>query len=469
MIYDCFTYNDERFLLTLRCEELRNLDVTHVLIESTHTFTGVEKPLNFQRMKDQFRGYRIESFVVDDMPNNGDPWANERHQRNHIAKALRELNAGNDDVIIISDADEIPSAEAILRYSQDLGIATLQMGLYYYYLNCRKRNAVWHHPKIATWSHMMLFSPDEARMLHYSHTPPAVIENGGWHFSYLANPMKIKEKINSFSHQEFNDEQRNSLDNIRRKMEDGEELFSTEKLEFFWDYIDMPEHVIVNIEVMRSGGLLKSPDKNLLFSVVIPTMWKSDNTPELLHRLILCDYVDEIIIIDNANQFHERFAVVPNKVTVITPSHNMYVNPSWNLGVRVARNDNLAICNDDIIFSTAVFAKFAKNLKHLGVMGQSEGNYINEPTDADMYVEKMTWHNYGWGCLMLVHRRHWVPIPESLRITHGDDWLINVSNNAFTIHNLHIWPKELSATSGRSEFDEIRKMDAMEYKRLMGE
>jgi hypothetical protein len=147
----------------------------------------------------------------------------------------------------------------------------------------------------------------------------------------------------------------------------------------------------------------------------------------------------------------------------------MYVNPSWNLGVRVARNDNLAICNDDIIFSTAVFAKFAKNLKHLGVMGQSEGNYINEPTDADMYVEKMTWHNYGWGCLMLVHRRHWVPIPESLRITHGDDWLINVANNAFTIHNLHIWPKELSATSGRSEFDEIRKMDAMEYKRLMGE
>ena len=35
------------------------------------------------------------------------------------------------------------------------------------------------------------------------------------------------------------------------------------------------------------------------FSIVIPTLWKSNRTKQLLSDLSECEYVDEIIVIDN--------------------------------------------------------------------------------------------------------------------------------------------------------------------------
>ena len=42
MIWDCFTYNGEDDLVKIRCEELKEFDVTHVLVESNYTFTAGE-------------------------------------------------------------------------------------------------------------------------------------------------------------------------------------------------------------------------------------------------------------------------------------------------------------------------------------------------------------------------------------------------------------------------------------------
>ena len=84
------------------------------------------------------------------------------------------------------------------------------------------------------------------------------------------------------------------------------------------------------------------------FSVIIPTIWKSEYTMELLKRLSEHPAVAEIILIDNAT----KGDVIMDKVIHIKEVENTYVNPAWNKGVELAKYDYVTICNDDILFNT---------------------------------------------------------------------------------------------------------------------
>ena len=71
------------------------------------------------------------------MPNDGNTWHNEIHQRNSILDALIVLKAEDDDIVIISDADEIPRAKAIKDfYNIEMELTALTMDQFSYYLNC---------------------------------------------------------------------------------------------------------------------------------------------------------------------------------------------------------------------------------------------------------------------------------------------------------------------------------------------
>ena len=52
-----------------------------------------------------------------------------------------------------------------------------------------------------------------------------VIENGGWHFSYLQSPEHILKKIQSFAHGEFNKSEFINLENIYSKIQKGQDIF----------------------------------------------------------------------------------------------------------------------------------------------------------------------------------------------------------------------------------------------------
>lgn len=121
-IFDTFTYFNEKYLLRVRCEELKHLNPIHVLVEATSTHTGDPKPLHFDEIKDEFSDYNI-IHVVTGLPNTGDPWRNENYQRDCIAQAL--VGADDDDVIIISDVDEIPRWQAVQFYDKQMGIVSL--------------------------------------------------------------------------------------------------------------------------------------------------------------------------------------------------------------------------------------------------------------------------------------------------------------------------------------------------------
>ena len=82
-------------------------------------------------------------------------------------------------------------------------------------------------------------------------------------------------------------------------------------------------------------------------SAIIPTLWKAKEfTDHLVDVLIEDESVGEIIIIDNAPA---DFSYDNEKVVMLRQEENLYVNPSWNLGVEEAAYDKFIILNDDII------------------------------------------------------------------------------------------------------------------------
>ncbi len=109
MIYDCFLFFNEIQLLRLRLAELSPVVERFVLVEATRSFTGHPKPLHFENNRHLFEEHleKICHIVVDDLPAKYESaWDMEAHQRNAILRGLTEANP--DDIIAISDVDEIP-------------------------------------------------------------------------------------------------------------------------------------------------------------------------------------------------------------------------------------------------------------------------------------------------------------------------------------------------------------------------
>jgi hypothetical protein len=198
------------------------------------------------------------------------------------------------------------------------------------------------------------------------------------------------------------------------------------------------------------------------YSVIIPTLWKSNRIHKLLFDLIKCQYVDEIILIDNAGKFFEYYEAL-DKVKLVQVEENIYVNPAWNLGIKIAKNDLIALVNDDINFDTNVFGVIDENiLDTFGIVGMGEGNYkeqIDETIGPYLDVWKPGVNDWGWGCMILLNKKNWIDIPEDIKIWYGDNIIkdVNTSPKA-CLRNFKV-ETEMSTTSDETEWDEIKKKD----------
>ncbi len=139
MLFDCFMFYNELEVLQLRLKELDDLADKFVLVESTRTLRNNPKKLFFQSNTALFEKYdhKIIRVLVDDMPNSSNPWDLETHMRNAIMRGLTDCD--DEDVIMISDIDEIPRKSAVRTLVQRLENEpiSLHMPQYYYYLNCQ--------------------------------------------------------------------------------------------------------------------------------------------------------------------------------------------------------------------------------------------------------------------------------------------------------------------------------------------
>ena len=235
-IVDCFTFYNELDLLTYRLNLLYEVVDYFIIVEAKHTYIGNEKILYYNENKDKYKEFsdKIIHVIVDDMPykypnvnvENNDVWKNENYQRNAISHGINYIKILSDsDVIIISDLDEIPDPRTLYKIKNEeiiVDINVLEMDLYYYNLNTRMSDK-WHHSKILTYKKYvdLKISCNDIRKLIFP-----VIKNGGWHLSYFGDKNFIKNKLENFSHQEFNNSEYTDLDKIEKRVQNSDDLFN---------------------------------------------------------------------------------------------------------------------------------------------------------------------------------------------------------------------------------------------------
>jgi beta-1,4-mannosyl-glycoprotein beta-1,4-N-acetylglucosaminyltransferase len=205
-----------------------------VIIEATNTFSGKDKPLFSNNLKELFELHKdkIIHIVVEDTPHkypninyaNKEQWANEIHQRNCIKRGLDKLNLLDEDFIIIADVDEIPDSttlQLIKNNTIPVYVNTLEMDLYYYNLNS-KLTTKWHSVKIVLYR---IFKEGKLTCEDYRGFKCPIIKNGGWHLSYFGDKHFIRNKIQQFSHQEYNNDSFIDLEKIEYRLKNFKDLY----------------------------------------------------------------------------------------------------------------------------------------------------------------------------------------------------------------------------------------------------
>ena len=210
-VYDCFSFFNELELLEIRLHELDSAVDFFVLVEANKTHTGLDKPFYFDENKDRFSDFhdKIIHIKVDDFPryNGKNSWRLEKFQRNALLRGL--AHAQPDDVIIVSDLDEIPSPKAILKYKNTKGIKQFGQRWYRFFLNYLNASyPEWRYgSRMGTLSELeacrkpSLFPERPSMPVNefYRYAPRVFIPNGGWHFSFLGGIDSIMEKIDSLA------------------------------------------------------------------------------------------------------------------------------------------------------------------------------------------------------------------------------------------------------------------------------
>ena len=213
-IIDCIMYFDEDLNLELRLNILDKYVDKFVIVEATTTHSGKRKKLNFDINKFYAFKNKIDYLIVDDIPKNikdyKKNWSpnfyRENYNRNAIIRALTECSG--DDLIIISDADEIPNLE-ILENVKIKRYALFSQKSFIYKLNLLSGNN-WLGSAICYKKYLK--SPQWLRdkrflrrgFLRRIFFKTQIIENGGWHFSFLKTPEKIVHKMKAYAHSEYN-------------------------------------------------------------------------------------------------------------------------------------------------------------------------------------------------------------------------------------------------------------------------
>lgn len=250
-VWDCFTFFNELDILELRLTELDAVVDRFVIAEATRTFSGDPKPLHFADNRQRFARFltKIVHVVIDDLPAEGDAWDREAFQRNAVARGLTD--ARPDDVVMISDVDEIPFAQHVARltaqatagriwfiecdyytYKLDLAIIDKWVGL------CAVRAVQKRH--LPQMQDLRAFRARQSRRLPMVVNQAInvaknlvrigrplrhrLIEHGGWHFTFVNTPEKIQYKISSYAHQERNTPAFNNLANIERMIREGRSI-----------------------------------------------------------------------------------------------------------------------------------------------------------------------------------------------------------------------------------------------------
>ena len=163
-----------------------------------------------------------------------------------------------------------------------------------------------------------------------------------------------------------------------------------------------------------------------MLSIIIPTMQKdTDVLHKLLEELDIDDNVAEIIVIDNSTVgFDHNY----KKVKVFVQNRNLFVNPAWNLGIKLSSSDIkfFGILNDDIIFPRNLFKAVNKFLEtsneKVGLIGidcidnTPKKEFDTYPEDSNLKFESIDKLSGFWGSAFFGDKQHYFEIPNEIKI-----------------------------------------------------
>ena len=234
-IFDVFLFFNELDLLELRLETLYEVVDYFVITELFETFSGKSKSSLFEKEKKRYEKYSekiIYNFVCRDKledlkkdkfldylsdfngivsyQNNGKSYKQlhktlKREVQHRDSAILGFLDkAGPNDYILLSDLDEIPNPlaiqQAILRKGEE--ISYFKMEWYLYWMN-NKISSPWFGTVLLKFKYLKNRSLNTIRYASSDEkdVPGNIINNGGWHFSYLGGFKAIREKLNAHPYQ----------------------------------------------------------------------------------------------------------------------------------------------------------------------------------------------------------------------------------------------------------------------------
>ena len=234
-IVDCFIFYNELDMLMYRLDTLFTYVDYFVLVESKYTHSGKEKSLCYNENKNLFEKYnsQIVHIILNDFPYKfpnidylkNQQWDNEHYQRNSIKNGIDKLNLNENDVIIVSDLDEIPDYNLLSSIKNNTfivnNIYSLEQDFYYYNLNSRMLKK-WIFSKILSYK---IYKTLKLSVQDIRHFNCQSIRKGGWHLSYFGDKYFIKNKIENFGHQEYNNNNFTNLDVIENRMNHQTDLY----------------------------------------------------------------------------------------------------------------------------------------------------------------------------------------------------------------------------------------------------
>ena len=228
-IFDCFMYFDEEIVLDLRLNTLNDYVDYFVIVESTFTHKGDSRKLKFNQEKFSKFKDKIIYLIYDQIPaeikiiNNNDnenekSWKyifnaiyRENGQRNFITEGLK--TADNDDLILISDVDEIPDLKNADFIKIKEKFIFFNQHMFYYKFNLKLPNYNWVGTKSCKKKYLkspqwlrnikdrkypfyrfdILFSKNKYSNIKF-------INEGGWHFTNIKSAEEIRHKLKSYLH-----------------------------------------------------------------------------------------------------------------------------------------------------------------------------------------------------------------------------------------------------------------------------
>tara|TARA_B100000767_G_scaffold95202_1_gene91595 strand:- start:111 stop:986 length:876 start_codon:yes stop_codon:yes gene_type:complete len=247
-IFDCTTYFSEDMLMDLRFNVLDKFVHKFIVVESIFSHSGKKKDLNFDiknfpKFKDKiiYKVIEKEPFGLV----NADSPANKRFNSiKRIEQSYEYMTNGvnlasENDLIILSDNDEIPNLESRQFQSSSKDIILFKQLFFYYKFNLLYEKVKWFGSKACKKKKLKSFSwlrniknkvyPSWRIDTYFSklkHINIEIIEQGGWHFTNIKTPQDLFIKMSNFGHHDEFELSGLTVEDIKKKIDDKKVFYN---------------------------------------------------------------------------------------------------------------------------------------------------------------------------------------------------------------------------------------------------